>query len=172
MRWWCVSSVVVAGAIAPVAARAETMGFVGGVLRTDLGTHTGRVSLGVERGDLAATVVVDPYGYIEDSQHDTDALIEWAILPHRWSALAGYRFESNPLLGVRYQHEKLLVGIAAEMPHRLFGHVRFRMAAEIAFTVVEHGRELPSVWAWEHDEFFRNAFDLGLFLRAEWIGCL
>lgn len=148
--------------------RADRAAFAGLDVRADLGTHVVRLSGGVRFGDLAANLVLDPFGYLEGSQHDTDVFVEWDLWRAGWAVLGGWRFESNPVLGVRYHHEKPFVGVSAAMPGLLFGHVRARFAAELALTLVEHGRRLPDVWFWEHEEVVRDSLDLGFFLRIEY----
>lgn len=148
-------------------AASETLGYIGGNLRTDLATHTVRASVGATMNCWSATLVVDPYGYLTGTQHDTELFVERDLWHGGWSALAGWRVESVPVLGVRYYLEKPFIGVSASVPRWLFGVVRIRFAAEIAFTLVEHGGGLPTFWFWEHDELFRNAFDLGFFARFD-----
>lgn len=148
-------------------ASAETFGFLGGNLRTDLATHVLRASVGAERGCWSATLVLDPYGYYYDSQQDNEVFVERDLWHGGWAVLAGWRFESAPVLGVRYYLEKPFVGVSASVPRWLFGVVRIKFAAEIAFTLVEHAPDLPAVWFWEQNGILRNAFDVGFFARFD-----
>lgn len=148
-------------------AGAETVGYIGGNLRTDLATHTVRASVGATVGCWSATLVVDPYGYYQGSQQDTEVFVERDLWHGGWAVLAGWRLESAPVLGVRYYLEKPFFGVSASVPKWLFGIVRIRFAAEVAFTLVEHGGGLPTVWFWEHNEVARNTFDIGFFARFD-----
>jgi hypothetical protein len=146
---------------------AETVGLLGVNLRTDLATHTVRANVGARLGCWSVGLVVDPYGYYSDTQKDTEVFVERDLRHGGWAVLAGWRFESAPVLGIRWHLEKPFIGVSAAAPRWLFGVVRVAFAAEIAFTLVEHGRGLPSVWFHEHDEVLRNAFDLGFFARFD-----
>lgn len=142
--------------------------FVGADLRTDLGTHWGRVSGAVRIGCTWASVVGDPIGLATGTQHDTDVFVERDLGRSRYAVLAGARFESVPILGVRYHVEKAIVGISAEVPYHVFDRVRFRFAAEVAIAVIQHGEGLPTLWAWDIAEPLRDAVDSGMFLRVEY----
>lgn len=173
----CAGSALVCGALvvgaAPSASaeRPDTLGraaFIGADLRTDLGTHWGRVSGAVRIGCTWASVVGDPIGLATGTQHDTDVFVERELGTSRYAVLAGARFESVPILGVRYHAEKAIVGISAEVPYHVFDRVRFRFAAEVAVAVVQHGEGLPTLWAWDIEEPLRDAVDSGMFLRVEY----
>src|SRR4051812_31015908 len=60
---------------------------VGLDVRTDLGTHPVRVPFGFRRDDWDATIVLDPYAFL-DGEHDLDVLAEWYVGP-RVGLLAG-----------------------------------------------------------------------------------
>lgn len=161
--------VLVAIATASVrSARAERNVFVGITARTDLGTHAFRLSTASRIRCVWLNVALDPYGLIADTQHDTDLFAEWPLRSNRYALVTGWRAESVPLLGTRYWGQKQIIGVTGEIPYRLWDRVRFRFSTEIAFTLVQHGSGLPTVWAWQHDQFVRNSFDVGMFLRVEY----
>jgi len=163
----CFGALLFAAADARAEADARAV-FAGLDYRTDLGTHTFRLSAGARTGRVAFNVVLDPLGYTQNSQRDTDVFVEHDLCPSGWALLGGWRFESNPVLGTRYHHQKPIVGISAPMPRLFGGRIRSRFSGELALTLVEHGQTLPTIWFWEHDEIVRNALDLGFFLRVEY----
>lgn len=161
----------IAHAEAPAAqpAEREERGlFVGISGRTDLGTRSVRASAAMRIHCVWLSFAIDPYGYIADVQRDTDIFVEWRPWRPLYSLFAGWRGESVPILGTHYWSEKAIGGASAEMPYRLFDRVRVRFSAELAFTAVQHGNELPTVWAWEHSRPFFYSFDVGMFVRVEY----
>jgi hypothetical protein len=146
----------------------ERLAFVGIDARTDLGTHAFRASTALRIRCVWLSLVVDPHGLVTHTQHDTDVLAEWPVWGKPYAIITGWRSESVPLLGTRYWGQKAFIGASAEVPHRLWDRIRFRFSAELAFTVLQHGEGLPTIWAWQHDEFIRNSFDVGMFLRVEY----
>lgn len=118
-------------------------------------------------GCWSAAFVVDPYGYYHRSQQDTEVFVERDLWHGGWSVLAGWRLESAPVLGIRYYLEKPFFGVSASVPKMLFGFVRIRFTAELAFTLVEHAPDLPTSWFWQLEDPARNAFDVGFFARFD-----
>ena len=159
--------VLVAITVAAPAAHAERE-VAGGIdVRTDLGTQFVRAGAGIELDRLSLDVVLDPYGYWTGEQHDTEILAGWALWPDGWSLLGGWRVSSLPLLGTRYYQEKLVLGVAAPLAPLPFRHLRARIGAEWAVTVVRHGGDLPTFWVWSEDELHGGSFNVGLFFRLE-----
>lgn len=159
--------VLVAIIVAAPSAHADRE-LAGGIdVRTDLGTQFVRAGAGIKLDRLSLDAVVDPYGYWTGEQHDTEILAGWALWSDGWSALGGWRVSSLPLLGTRYYQEKLVLGVAAPLSRLPFRHLRARIGAEWAVTVVRHGGDLPTFWVWSEDELHGGSFNLGLFLRLE-----
>ncbi len=125
--------------------------FAGVDVRTDLGTHMARLAAGVQVDRTALNLVVDPYGYVEGTQHDTELSVERDLWPAGWSVLVGWRVESTRILGTHYFHEKPFVGVSAPLPTFFGGRLRARCAAELELTLLSHNRSLPEVWFWQHD---------------------
>jgi hypothetical protein len=140
----------------------------GGIdVRTDLGTQFVRAGTGLKVDRLSFDVVLDPYGYWTGEQHDTEILAGWELWADGWAAIGGWRVSSLPLLGTRYYQEKLVLGVAAPLSALPFRHLRARIGAEWAVTVVRHGGDLPTFWVWSEDEVHGGSFNVGLFLRLE-----
>lgn len=171
---------IVAGALlvvalrAPAAAeqakvdRADRAWFAGVSLRTDLGTQIARLGGGIRFGGLALNLVVDPFGYYSGTQHDSEVFVEWEPRRGGWALMGGYRLGAVQVLGRRYYQEMPLVGISAPATPLFWGHVRARVGAELALTVVKHGNDLPTVWFFDEPTLGRNSMNFGVFVRFEY----
>lgn len=164
MGWKVVLLAIAVGAPSAYADRELVAGVQ---VRTDLGTQFIRAGAGAKLDRLSIDLVVDPYGYWSGEQHDTDLLAGWQLWPDGWSGLAGWRVSSLPLLGTRYYQEKLVLGVSAPLTPLPFRHLRARIGAEWALTVVRHGGDLPTFWVWSEDEVHGGSFNGGLFLRVD-----
>jgi hypothetical protein len=125
------------------AAHAETY-FAGLNVRTDRATQATRLGGGVQLGRLSVNLVVDPVGYgATGEQSDTDVFAE-VTLWRGWGVLGGWRVAAAPVVGMTYWQHRPFVGVSAPLPTIAWGHVRMRIAGEVAMTVVAYGDELPT----------------------------
>jgi hypothetical protein len=139
---------------------------VGLHLQTDLGTQFVRAGGGGALGRLALLVVLDPKGYTEGAQHDTDVVGEWQFRRQGWGILGGWRWSSLPILGTRYYQEKALAGVSAPLPSVLFGALNVRVGAELAVTIARHGDGIPTFWFWEDERLRGGWINVSLFARV------
>jgi hypothetical protein len=162
VTWWC------ALGMAHADDWPHRTAFIGADVGTDLATHVFRVSTGMSIGRLAGTIVLDPWGYVQQTEHDTDGFVEYELWPDGWSVLGGWRLGSNPVLGTRVYHETALLGVSASVPKLLFGHVRTRFTGELNAILAQHGADLPTIWLWDRDHPIYDGTDFGIFVRVEY----
>jgi hypothetical protein len=163
--WWLLAAWLAAShARAEVSTidRADRAYFLGVNVRSDRATHSTRFGTGIRIERVALNVVLDPVGYqATGEQSDTDAFVEVDI----WRQLAvfgGWRVGKTPIFGTQYWHHRAFTGIAAPLPSLFWGHVRVRVAAEVATTLVKHGEDLPTMTALD-----TRTYAWGFFVRAE-----
>jgi hypothetical protein len=143
-------------------------GWAAGIqVRTDLATRLFRAGASVRLGQIGQGVVFDPLSYAGRHQSDTDLLLEWLPLPAQWAAVLGWRLTAVPVLGQRYLHERLVVGVSAPLPRLGWRHLRFRFGVEVAFTLVKHGGDLPTRTLWDRNGPIDDYVNYGLTLQGE-----
>jgi hypothetical protein len=155
--------------VAALATSASADGLHAGLnVRVDQGAHPIRAGLGVERGRLDATLVLDPM-FWTDGQHDLDALLHWKLVPAGWALLTGWRTTLIDLNGGMQYQQKLLLGFGAPLP--FFGDLplRARWSLEIAAVVVKHGAELPRQWiSFDSGRDLVDLLNFGMFVTFEY----
>lgn len=167
MRAIAVVLVLLAGATAASADPAREW-YAGTSLRSDYGAHRVRLSGGARFGRLAGTLIIDPKVYIDDKQNDTDALVEWELMPHTWAAFGGWRLSQISIdRGVQYQHQTML-GMFGEAPRIGRNRVRVRFGVEFDMTTIRHGAGIETEWLHTASQrHFRDLLSFNFSLRLE-----
>lgn len=132
-------------------------------LRTDLGTHPVRVPIGLRRASWDATVVLDPYAFL-DGEHDLDAVAEWYVDP-RIGLLAGWRWTAISVAGGLLHQQRSVIGITGVGPK--FGPVHTSATLELATLWVKHGAGTMTEWI-SADRNLIDHFAFGLSVRFDY----
>jgi hypothetical protein len=133
-------------------------------IRTDLGTHPIRVPVGIRRNTLDATLVLDPFVFL-DGQHDLDLLVDH-MFDRRLALLAGWRWTAISVNGGVLHQQRSLVGLTAIGP--TFGPVETSASLELAILWVKHGAGTMTEWI-SADRNLLDHFGFGLFVRLDYV---
>lgn len=156
---------IVAVLLAASAAHADRELHAGLDVRTDLGTHPARLSVGAGTRVWDATLVLDPM-YLVDGEHDLDALVEW-FPSDRVGLLLGWRWTVIDLASGHHQQQRSLIGITGVGPRFFDGRLRTSASLEFSTLWVSHGGGGDASW-FDFDRDFLDRLALGLFVRIEY----
>jgi len=146
-------------------AGADSTWHVGVDARTDLGTHPGRLAVGMRHCVWDGTLVVDPMAVL-DGEHDLDALAEW-YPDERFALLFGWRWTAISVAeGILHQQRSLL-GLTAVGPSFFGKRVRTSASLELETLWVKHGADTQTEWIGINRNFMDHV-GLGLFVRVEY----
>jgi hypothetical protein len=146
-------------------ARADSTWHVGVDARTDLGTHPGRLAVGMRRCVWDSTLVVDPMALL-DGEHALDALADW-YFDDRLALMLGWRWSVISVAEGYLQQQRSLVGITGLGPTFFDRRVRTSLSLELETLWVKYGAETKSEWIGINRNFMDHV-GLGLFVRVEY----
>ncbi len=147
----------------PPSAHAERSLHVGLDLRTDLGTHHGRLPIGYRACQWDTTLVLDPLAVL-DGQHDFDLIVE-RYLGARFALLAGYRGSAIAVDGGLHNPHRTLLGVTGVGPTFFDDRLLTKFSFEVDTLWVKHGGGAETDWI-SADRNLLDHFSVGLFLRV------
>lgn len=146
-------------------AAADSTWHLGVDARTDLGTHPGRLAVGMRHCVWDGTLVVDPMAIV-DGEHDLDALADW-YFDDRIALMLGWRWSVISVASGYLQQQRSLVGLTGVGPSFFGKRVRTSASLELETLWVKHGADTETEWIGINRNFMDHV-GLGLFVRVEY----
>ncbi|HSD89248.1 MAG TPA: hypothetical protein VLB44_17085 [Kofleriaceae bacterium] len=146
-------------------ARADSTWHIGVDARTDLGTHPGRLALGMRHCVWDGTLVVDPMA-VFDGEHDGDALADW-YFDDRIALMFGWRWSVISVADGYLQQQRSLVGVTGVGPSFFDRRLRTSLSLELETLWVKYGADTKTEWI-ALDRNFLDHVGLGLFVRIDY----
>jgi hypothetical protein len=150
-------------------ARAERFLHTGMNVRSDLGAHAVRASVGWRACKWDATLVVDPLVTF-DGQHDLDVLGEY-YMHDRVALMLGWRWTAIAVHNGVHQQQRSLLGVTGIGPDFFAKRLRTSFSFEVATLWVKHGGGAETQWI-SFDRTLDDSILIGIFVRLEYAHAL